>query len=62
MLRLSMKDASISSSAKGSWTPRFERLAREFGKQLGRSGRNGAALCVMQHGEPVVDIFGGARD
>jgi CubicO group peptidase (beta-lactamase class C family) len=56
-----MRDAPISSLVQGRWTPRFARLSKEFGKQLGK-GRSGAALCVMQHGEPVLDVFGGARD
>jgi CubicO group peptidase (beta-lactamase class C family) len=42
--------------------PEFWPVARALARQLRRSERGGAAVCVYHHGECVVDIWGGARD
>jgi CubicO group peptidase (beta-lactamase class C family) len=42
--------------------PDFESVGRALERQLPRSGRGGAALCVYHRGEKVVDCWGGARD
>jgi CubicO group peptidase (beta-lactamase class C family) len=42
--------------------PDFESVGRALERQLPRSGRGGAAVCVYHRGEKVVDCWGGARD
>jgi CubicO group peptidase (beta-lactamase class C family) len=42
-------------------SPGFERLRDLFARQLGR-GVGGSALCVYHRGQPVCDVWGGARD
>jgi CubicO group peptidase (beta-lactamase class C family) len=42
--------------------PEFWPLARALARQLRRSGRGGAAVCVYHRGECVADIWGGAKD
>lgn len=45
----------------GTAHPDFEPVAREFERQLARTA-GGAAVAVYHRGEPVVDLWGGARD
>ena len=42
--------------------PEFWPVARALARQLRRSGRGGAAVCVYHRGECVVDIWGGSKD
>ena len=42
--------------------PEFWPVARALARQLRRSRRGGAAVCVYHRGECVVDIWGGAKD
>src|SRR5262245_30203401 len=62
MLQRSMKHRAKHPLVQGTFHPSFAPLVEEFGAQLERAGRTGAALCVIQHGEAVVDVFGGVRD
>jgi CubicO group peptidase (beta-lactamase class C family) len=42
--------------------PEFWRVARALARQLRRSRRGGAAVCVYHRGDCVVDIWGGSTD
>jgi CubicO group peptidase (beta-lactamase class C family) len=42
--------------------PDFQKVARSLERQIPRSGRGGAAVCVYHRGEKVVDCWGGTRD
>ncbi|WP_324072836.1 MAG: serine hydrolase domain-containing protein [Erythrobacter sp.] len=47
---------------KGTCAPGFEPLAQAFDDNFAERGEVGAALCVVQHGEAVVDLWGGMAD
>jgi CubicO group peptidase (beta-lactamase class C family) len=47
---------------KGSCAPEFERVARQFSRHFETGQEVGAALCVYQRGEVVVDLWGGLAD
>jgi CubicO group peptidase (beta-lactamase class C family) len=47
---------------KGTCAPGFEPLAQAFAANFAERGEVGASLCVVQHGEPVVDLWGGMAD
>ncbi len=46
----------------GNVHPEFWPVARALARQLRRTGRGGAAVCVYHRGECVVDIWGGSKD
>lgn len=47
---------------KGSCAPDFEPVAQVFADNFTERGEVGASLCVVQHGEAVVDLWGGMAD
>ena len=47
---------------KGTCAPGFEPLAQAFADNFAERGEVGAALCVVQRGESVVDLWGGMAD
>ncbi|MEU2430602.1 serine hydrolase domain-containing protein [Streptomyces sp. NPDC007861] len=46
----------------GEVTPGFEPVREAFSANFTRHGDIGAAVCVYQHGRPVVDLWGGVAD
>ena len=48
--------------ACGSYADGFGRVAKRFASQLRRGAEIGAALCVYQRGQCVVDLWGGLAD
>jgi CubicO group peptidase (beta-lactamase class C family) len=46
----------------GSCDPRFERVGEVFAENFARRGEVGAAVCVYQNGEKLVDLWGGIAD
>lgn len=46
----------------GYCAPRFEGVRAAFATNFAERGEVGAAVCVMVHGEPVVDLVGGWAD
>jgi CubicO group peptidase (beta-lactamase class C family) len=46
----------------GVCAPRFARVREEFERNFAERGEVGASLCVLQDGEPVVDLWGGVAD
>lgn len=51
-----------SSEVKGRHEDRFERVARVFAESLQNGDEIGASFAVYQHGELVVDLWGGVSD
>ncbi len=47
---------------EGYVAPGFEGVRNAFAENFTRRGELGAACCVYQDGEPVVDLWGGVRD
>ena len=47
---------------EGRCDPRFERVRAAFAREFDQGNEIGAALCVTQEGESVVDLWGGHRD
>jgi CubicO group peptidase (beta-lactamase class C family) len=46
----------------GSVSPGFEAVREAFAENFAHRGELGAACCIYQDGEPVVDLWGGLRD
>lgn len=46
----------------GQVAPRFEAVRDAFAANFAHQNETGAALCVYQHGRPVVDLWGGIAD
>jgi CubicO group peptidase (beta-lactamase class C family) len=46
----------------GSVSSRYEPVRKAFIENFTRRGELGAACCIYQHGEKVVDLWGGVRD
>lgn len=46
----------------GSVSPAFERVREAFIENFSHRGELGGACCIYQHGEKVVDLWGGVRD
>lgn len=47
---------------EGTCAPGFEAMAQAFAANFDERGEVGAALCVVQDGTPVVDLWGGMAD
>jgi CubicO group peptidase (beta-lactamase class C family) len=58
---LSPPSAAPDAAVQGFAEPRFERLRALFAEGL-EHHEHGAALCVYEHGRPVVDLWGGVAD
>ncbi len=54
--------ARVTGVAQGEADPRFSRLREEFQRRLDSGEELGASLAVVDHGEPVVDLWGGFRE
>ena len=46
----------------GTVAPGFERVLEAFRANFVERGEVGASLCVYQHGERIIDLWGGVRD
>jgi len=55
-------DTSNGLRIEGAVSPGFEPVREAFVENFTRRGELGAACCVYQHGEKVVDLWGGLRD
>jgi CubicO group peptidase (beta-lactamase class C family) len=53
---------SVKPPIEGSVAPGFEHVRDAFVANFLRRGERGAACCIYQHGEKVVDLWGGFRD
>lgn len=49
-------------NVKGDADPRFSELRAEFQRQLDSGEELGASIAVVDHGRPVVDLWGGFRE
>ena len=49
-------------SIEGSVSPGFEPVRKAFVENFTRRGELGGACCIYQHGQKVVDLWGGLRD
>ncbi|MEU7501776.1 serine hydrolase domain-containing protein [Streptomyces griseofuscus] len=49
-------------SIEGTWDPKFAHLRDVFEENFRERGEIGAAVCVYQDGEKVVDLWGGVAD
>lgn len=52
----------MSAAIAGQVAPGFEPVRRAFEKNLAERGDLGASVCVLRHGEVVVDLWGGVAD
>ena len=46
----------------GSCAPQFAKVREEFERNFNERGEVGAAVCVYQDGQKVVDLWGGHKD
>ena len=47
---------------RGRYSPEFEPVAEAFVRNFEEHGEVGASLCITLDGDPVLDLWGGARD
>ena len=52
----------MADAVHGHCEERFATVREAFARNFRDHGEVGAALCVYQHGRPVVDLWGGVRD
>jgi CubicO group peptidase (beta-lactamase class C family) len=57
-----MTEGMVKGIVKGIWSDTWEPVVDAFARNFSEAGEKGAALCIYQRGEPVVNIWAGVRD